>query len=174
VLVGTVHTFPGGERDAMVFSLVASQDMPAGSRSWLNGQLNLWNVGITRAKSHLLVVGDQQVWQKEGGLGDVLATAAEQAKNPRPDGPDDTLSRLLLARLSGPSAQVELNQRVHGHRADAIVVADGQTRAVLLDRGCPDAETARYLRRQHVRAGLIGGIRLPAWRLFAEDVRPLP
>ncbi|MFI9384883.1 AAA domain-containing protein [Kutzneria sp. NPDC052558] len=174
VLVGTVHTFQGGERDAMVFSLVASQDMPAGSRSWLNRQLNLWNVGITRAKSHLLVVGDQQLWQQERGLGGVLADAAEQAKDRQPGGPDDELSRLLFARLSGPSVTVELNTTVHGHRADAVVLGAEPTRAVLLDRGSPDAFPARHLRRQHVRTDLIGGVRLPAWRLFAEDVQPLP
>ncbi|EWM17858.1 AAA domain-containing protein [Kutzneria sp. 744] len=174
VLVGTVHEFQGGERDVMVFSLVASKDMPAGSRSWLNRQLNLWNVGITRAKSHLIVVGDQDLWGREGGLGAVLADAAERAKTRVAAGRDDELSRLLFARLDGPSVRVELNKTVHGHRADAVVENGARTRAVLLDRGCEDGSASWHLRRQHARAGLLDGERLPAWRLFAEDIDALP
>jgi superfamily I DNA and/or RNA helicase len=44
VRVGTVHTFQGAQRDAMVFSLVAGKDMRSKTKSWLSGSLNLWNV----------------------------------------------------------------------------------------------------------------------------------
>ena len=57
VRVGTVHTFQGGERDVVVFGLVAGASMPAGSTAWLEAERNLWNVAISRARVHLVLVG---------------------------------------------------------------------------------------------------------------------
>ncbi len=67
--IGTVHTFQGGERDVMVFSLVAGEGMHPGAVEWVGGQLNLWNVAITRARGHLIVVGGQGALAKAGRRG---------------------------------------------------------------------------------------------------------
>jgi len=48
--VGTVHTFQGGECDAMVLSLVGGPEMFNGTVDWLERSANLWNVAITRAR----------------------------------------------------------------------------------------------------------------------------
>lgn len=58
-LVDTVHKFQGDERDIMFFSPVISTDTPPGAISFLNNTGNLFNVAITRAKSVLVVVGDE-------------------------------------------------------------------------------------------------------------------
>ncbi|MFI6541586.1 DEAD/DEAH box helicase, partial [Nonomuraea sp. NPDC050547] len=77
--VGTVHTFQGGERDVMVFSLVAGKGMHPGAISWIDRQLNLWNVAITRARTHLIVVGDTELWGKRGSVAATLLEAAADA-----------------------------------------------------------------------------------------------
>lgn len=54
----TAHKFQGDERDVILFSPVVSQGMPAGGAGFLKSQGNLFNVGITRARGALVVVGD--------------------------------------------------------------------------------------------------------------------
>lgn len=54
----TAHKFQGDERDLIVFSPVVSQGMPQGAYGFLKAQGNIFNVGITRARGALFVVGD--------------------------------------------------------------------------------------------------------------------
>lgn len=59
LLVDTVHSFQGDERDVMLFSPVVSEDTPAGALAFLRSNGNLFNVAITRARGLLHVVGDR-------------------------------------------------------------------------------------------------------------------
>ena len=54
----TAHKFQGDERDLIVFSPVVSSGMPQGAYGFLKSQGNIFNVGITRARGALIVVGD--------------------------------------------------------------------------------------------------------------------
>jgi very-short-patch-repair endonuclease len=54
----TAHKFQGDERDLIVFSPVVSSGMPQGAYGFLKAQGNIFNVGITRARGALIVVGD--------------------------------------------------------------------------------------------------------------------
>ncbi|MEU6825574.1 AAA domain-containing protein [Streptomyces atriruber] len=184
--IGTVHTFQGGQRDLMVFSLVAGEGMPSGSIGWVSRQLNLWNVAITRARSHLVVVGDPARWQdKDGVVATALREAAENSgggatagTDATADAQDDVLKRLYqqLSAVSGGS--VTLGVPVHGHPVDAILRhTDGSSTAVLLDRGPreegEDMDPARHLRLLLHRTRLLGdepkggrSERHAAWRLF--------
>jgi very-short-patch-repair endonuclease len=58
IVVGTAHKFQGGQRDAIVMSLMYSHDMPKGSKYFLESNRNLMNVAISRAASVLHVVGN--------------------------------------------------------------------------------------------------------------------
>ena len=58
ILVGTVHTYQGNERDIMIFSTVATEDLPEGTRHFVTGSPNLLNVAVTRARLTLIVIGD--------------------------------------------------------------------------------------------------------------------
>ncbi|MFJ8927420.1 DEAD/DEAH box helicase [Streptomyces sp. NPDC102364] len=182
--IGTVHTFQGGERDLMVFSLVVGEGMPSSSVGWVSRQLNLWNVAITRARSHLIVLGDISRWQdKDGVVATALREAAEGSGGAESTGADSTadaqdelLKRLYeqLSTVSGES--VALGVPVHGHSVDAVVrQADGTRRPILLDRGHHDEniDSSRHLRLMLHRTRLLddgaGGSqaeRRPAWRLF--------
>jgi superfamily I DNA and/or RNA helicase len=55
--VGTVDSFQGGERDLIVYGCTRSNS--AGEVGFLK-ELRRFNVAITRAKEHLVVVGDMR------------------------------------------------------------------------------------------------------------------
>jgi hypothetical protein len=57
--IGTAHTFQGGERDTMLFSTVIAPGALPGTISWLEGERNLINVAVSRAKRHLVVFGNR-------------------------------------------------------------------------------------------------------------------
>ncbi|WP_109003336.1 caspase, EACC1-associated type [Streptomyces rishiriensis] len=178
--IGTVHTFQGGERDVMVFTLVAGDGMHPGAVEWVGGQLNLWNVAVTRARSHLIVVGDKERWRKRGGVAAALLEAAERDGVPPRDSSEDVLLKRLYQVLSREAGvTVTLGETVHGHPTDALVGGvDGTApRAVLLDRGVEEgADAARHLRLMLHRRNLLGSgdgaveaARWPAWRLYDMD-----
>jgi very-short-patch-repair endonuclease len=54
----TAHKFQADERDVILFSPVVSRGTPVGATGFLKSQGNLFNVGITRARGALVVVGD--------------------------------------------------------------------------------------------------------------------
>lgn len=54
----TAHSFQGDERDLIVFSPVVSGGTPETALRFLKSQGNIFNVGITRARGSLVVVGD--------------------------------------------------------------------------------------------------------------------
>jgi len=56
VVSGTVHRFQGGERDIVLFSTVVTEDR---SMPFLNERENLLNVAVSRARRHLVVIGDR-------------------------------------------------------------------------------------------------------------------
>ncbi len=175
VRVGTVHTFQGGERDVMIFSLVAGDDMRPGSIRWVQRQLNLWNVAITRARSHLIVIGDGQLWEHQGGLAAGLRAVASGAftaeSNPHPD---DVKSRLFtFLSTQSPGAEVELGATANGHTADAVIRTSVEEVPLIFDPGAPaGVDSARHLRLMLRRRDLLSPVgdltarRLPAWKLY--------
>lgn len=183
VRVGTVHTFQGGERDALIFSLVAGVTMKAGAASWVNRQLNLWNVAITRARSHLIVVGDKDFWRQHGGTGAELLGAAEQktasGTSSTADSPDSYVQHLYDLTAPFPEVKVGLSGALNGYTVDAVLEQDGAPpHPVLIDRGtATGSDPARHLRRAMRRRGLLdpigngsSAVRLPAWTLYDSPV----
>lgn len=65
-MADTVHKFQGDERDLMFFSTVISAGVSNGCINFLKSTGNLFNVAITRAKSSLVVVGNQDYCKKCG------------------------------------------------------------------------------------------------------------
>jgi len=64
--ISTVHKFQGDERDIIIFSPALSKGTTDKTKYFLNGNGNLFNVAITRAKAMLIVVGDQEYCKKCG------------------------------------------------------------------------------------------------------------
>ncbi|MFL6076956.1 MAG: caspase, EACC1-associated type [Mycobacteriales bacterium] len=182
VRAGTVHTFQGGECDAIVFGLVAGSGMREGSVAWLEAQRNLWNVAVSRARAHLVIVGDDTYWAAQRSVGADLVAAVNGTVGQQPGG--DVLTQRLYERLSQRhGSTVELATPINGHLADATVRRDGTSTAVLLDRAAPAAtdDPARHLRLQYQKAALLHDpkgarnvVRLPAWTLYDDERELLP
>ncbi|KAJ3155883.1 DNA-binding protein SMUBP-2 [Geranomyces variabilis] len=67
--VGTVDGFQGREKDAIVISLVRSNDASQGSAEvgFLRDERRM-NVAVTRARRHVCVVGDSETMERAGGV----------------------------------------------------------------------------------------------------------
>lgn len=181
VRVGTVHRFQGGECDAVIFSLVAAQDMSPGTMRFLEENPNLWNVAITRARAHLFVVGGADYWRGRGGLGQrLLAELTDRSGQAAAWPHGEQLRDLLFDRLGTDSPEdVRLCVPCAGYTADALVTAAEGEVAVLLDGGAPGpVRPSRHLQLQLKRLALLAdpgehraAVRVPAWRLYDEDWR---
>ncbi|MET7942926.1 AAA domain-containing protein [Streptomyces sp. NPDC005302] len=176
VRVGTVHTFQGGQQDVILLSLVAGERMRPSAINWLCREVNLWNVAITRARSHLIVFGDRDFWAARTGMPSVLLDAAEAKAaqdgsdvNPEPQHEllGDLLQRLLTDEISGVLLDRDLT--VDGYPYDFEVRRGANVARVRLDHGAsPDIESGRHLRLALSHAALLpNGARLPAWHVWA-------
>ncbi|MGW5733542.1 MULTISPECIES: caspase, EACC1-associated type [Streptomyces] len=199
VRVGTVHAFQGGQRDVMVLSPVATHNTPQRTAHWVAGQVNLWNVAVTRAKSQLITVGAHAFWQGQSGLPTLLAERSVKlgADASEDDGP-------VMAAAAVPGFREELTDRLQqylsergvtdlerattagGHPVDLLFTEAGENTAVLIDPGPPHGgDQARHLRLTHARGDLLAGlesgghgakagpvgrtVRVPAWRVMAGE-----
>ena len=79
VTVDTAYGFQGDERDVILFSTVISSAMPNRLQQ-IAGQPNLVNVGLSRARARLIVVGDEAACIASGT---VLADLAVYARSCR-------------------------------------------------------------------------------------------
>jgi len=68
ITVGTAHRFQGDEKDIILFSPVISQGIKQTTLSWINKTTQLLNVAITRARSVLIIVGNEKKCCEAGGL----------------------------------------------------------------------------------------------------------
>ncbi|WP_446221787.1 caspase, EACC1-associated type [Nocardia sp. IBHARD005] len=171
VVVGTVHTFQGGECDIIIFSLVASPGMPRRSIDWLDRQPNLWNVAITRARAHLFVVGDRRVWQSRR-IGSALAAAAEPVTVAVGE-TDPVLNQLHRYMIRRGATDLAFAAPMVGHHTDAIDRRpDGSVWGVVVDRGSGANTPDRHLRLmlQHTDLRRVpskrwDAVRVPMWRM---------
>jgi hypothetical protein len=172
VRVGTAHTFQGGECDVIILSLVAGDNASPRAFDWADQQRELWNVAITRPRSHLIIVGDENVWARRGGVGGALLAAARSPETAGSVLDVDTADRLYAALVDVTGASVELGVPINGYRADALLTSDTGPRPCLVDPGAvagvdPVTHLSRMLRRRTVLGD--EAIRIPAWWLYDSD-----
>lgn len=68
LLVATAHGFQGGERQVIIYSLCVGTHLSKGALHFLESNINLFNVAVTRAKQQVLVVGDSRAVAKHPTL----------------------------------------------------------------------------------------------------------
>lgn len=68
--IGTVHAFQGKEADTVLFILGCGFST-GGAADWAGERPNLVNVAVTRARKHLYVIGDVNVWHNRGYFSDL-------------------------------------------------------------------------------------------------------
>jgi hypothetical protein len=76
VAVGTLHRFQGGERDVVVLSMVVSRES---SLEFTNSRVNLINVAVSRARLHLILVGDPRILAQGKVTGELVRAIPRHA-----------------------------------------------------------------------------------------------
>ncbi len=160
----------------MVLSLVGGPGMADRSVSWLERGANLWNVAITRARAHLVVVGNRRFWLGRAGVISALAKTnvggglgRELLSAEDPIG--DALYQLLKNQLSAP---VRSDVMRDGYACDFLVDLPGHQVGVVLDPGPNGIGPDRHLRLLLDRCdrlrgtGLAAVERIPAWRVHDD------
>ncbi|WP_342170044.1 DEAD/DEAH box helicase [Rickettsia endosymbiont of Seladonia tumulorum] len=62
--IGMIHAFQGKENDTVIMMLGAQHPEDKGARSIMTSKPNVLNVGISRAKNNLYVIGNAELWLK--------------------------------------------------------------------------------------------------------------
>lgn len=81
VALGTVHRFQGGERDVVLLSTVITRDR---SLPFMNQRVNLVNVAVSRARVHLVVVGNPDVLSRGAVTRELVRGATVVGVSPLP------------------------------------------------------------------------------------------
>jgi hypothetical protein len=169
VMVGTIHTFQGGECDVVVLSPVAADGIAPRSADWVRGETNLWNVAITRAMSRLVVVCDRGWWTGKTGLLSQLIDAAENEPVAQA-GIRELTDRLQSALESTGCTTLRRGVMIAGQTCDLVI--EGEPGIAMVVDAAPAPDGKRH-RQQLARLDLIAAagyrsIRVPAWRILAE------
>src|SRR3989338_3741565 len=83
ITVGTAHRFQGDEKDIIIFSPAISSGIKQSTLNWIHKTTQLLNVAITRARSILIIVGDEKKCCEAGGF---LKSLAEYSRFNRQSG----------------------------------------------------------------------------------------
>ena len=178
LLVGTAHHFQGDERDLVVFSPVLSDDAREGTARWVEQQRNLLNVAVSRARSALVVIGDETAPARfrvptlaalhaaATGAGVDTATADDAGAI------HSESERRLHAALVRAGLPVVAKPVEEGYELDFVLV-DGAVRLDIECDGTQHVDQRGRRRRQDLardavlrRAGW-EVLRLPAWRCLS-------
>jgi len=144
VRVGTVHEFQGGECDLMVASLAISD--PGGRERRFLEDPNLFNVMITRARRHFVVLSSVTD-PPPGLLADYLRWAVTPPEPPPDVSPADGWTERLAEVLRDSGETVRTGYRV-GRQAIDLVVGSGLDAVAVSTRVAadgPDAHLRRHL-----------------------------
>ncbi|MEO0932983.1 MAG: AAA domain-containing protein, partial [Cyanobacteria bacterium J06641_2] len=74
--IGTVHTFQGGEKSAIILS--TRQCRPSDSLWFINRRPNLLNVAVSRAKELFILIGNLERLEQAGGYSKMLVEHINQ------------------------------------------------------------------------------------------------
>lgn len=62
--IATIHAFQGTENDTVIILLGAQHPLDKGARNIMTQKPNVLNVGISRAKNNLYIIGSLEIWLK--------------------------------------------------------------------------------------------------------------
>jgi len=129
VIVDTAHGFQGDERDVIIMSLCAGPEMPRGLRE----TANLMNVGVSRARAVLQVVGNRS-WASQSGIPHLERLAVQPKKASQPKDPfkspwyphESPWEKILFNALMSRGIEAEPQYPVLGRRLDLALVKKGK------------------------------------------------
>jgi very-short-patch-repair endonuclease len=175
VIADTAHGFQGDERDVVIMSTVISAGAQPSSVEFVERNPNLFNVAVTRARSKLIVVGDEDVCAaREGLLGELARYARALKAGPAGSGgtgaTETDEEELLLVALHKLGVRAVAQFGVRGLRIDMAIPDNDPPLAIEVD-GSSHATTdgSRYLRDVYrdvkLRRAGWNVYRVPAWRV---------
>ncbi|MFL6141288.1 MAG: AAA domain-containing protein [Labedaea sp.] len=172
--IGTAHTFQGGERDTMLFSTVIAPGALPGTISWLEGERNLINVAVSRAKQHLVVFGNRTELRRAKANTLLALAAAATGQAARQDPSADDAARSLHAALVSVGLPAVLNGVDEGYRLAITLTTPGGDRINIEVEDYPNGDPRGRLQRQsssrdnNVRRLGWQVLRVPAWQIHLD------
>ena len=174
VRVGTAHTFQGGECETILFSTVLSVNANPGTVAWLEGERNLINVAVSRARRHLVVFGSHKELRRLGAS-TLLALAEAAARHGLKPDPtwSEAIHRLHMALVTH-GIPVTLGGVDEGYPlAITLIGRDGRRVDVEIDEfpdGDPRGRAQRQARTRDRHLKELGWtvVRVPAWRAYLD------
>jgi superfamily I DNA and/or RNA helicase len=76
--IGTIHSFQGKEADTVIMLLGAQRPGDVGTRTIMTDKPNVLNVGISRAKNNLYVIGNLEIWLKHKYMKEIYNMLGDQ------------------------------------------------------------------------------------------------
>jgi hypothetical protein len=172
--VGTAHTFRGGERDTVLFSTVIAPGALPGTVAWLEGNRNLINVAVSRARRHLVVFGNRAELRRAKAT--TLLALADSATAPAA-GQDRTASetiRALHAALVAAGLPARLGGTDEGYPlAIATTAPNGDHIDIEVDEYPEGDPRGRFQRQSGIRDRNLRRlgwrvIRVPGWQVHLD------
>lgn len=122
VLCSTVHRFQGDEKDIIIYSPVMSAGIQPPTQQWLDGGRELLNVAVTRARSTLIIMGDEEYCQGTRDLHKQLLTYCREiaSKHQQPRF-NSELARRLYEALKAREVDFDYQTTVGPHRLDFVL-----------------------------------------------------
>jgi very-short-patch-repair endonuclease len=184
IKIQTAHQFQGSERDIMIFSPVVASNGDGNSCYWFNGNPELLNVALSRARRLLYIVGDYEFCKADGGplgkiarvfkeITDEVASADAAAVGKFDTEEERTLfSRLQKIPEIESNFSLELKKTVGPYTLDIAlsgtikidIECDGSQHEII--DGIPVATDIR--RDAYLRAEGWEVIRIPNYRIHTE------
>jgi hypothetical protein len=174
VRVGTAHTFQGGECETILFSTVLSVDANPGTVAWLEGERNLINVAVSRARRHLVVFGSRKELRRLGASTPLALAEAAERHGLKPDPTWSEATHRLHMALVAHGIPATLGGVDEGYPlAIALIGRDGRRVDVELDEfpdGDPRGRAQRQTRTRDRHLMELGWtvVRVPAWRAYLD------
>lgn len=140
IIVDTISRFQGDEKDVIIFSLAVSNPIKIedklrnNNEAFYSGNNNLINVGLTRAKSNLLIVGNKQFCKvSECDILKKLAAYSEKTEIPNPHQPETHEEQILVTALKNVGFQPKCQYDFFTYRMDMAIIQSGRKLCIEVD-----------------------------------------
>jgi hypothetical protein len=172
VRVGTAHTFQGGECETVLFSTVLSVDAKPGTVAWLEGERNLINVAVSRARKRLVVFGNREELRRLGAITLLALAEAAERRGPKQDTAWSEATVRLHAALVAHGIPATLGGTDEGYPLGITVIGGGDRKIDVEIDEFPDgdprgrAQRQGVLRDENLRELGWTVFRVPAWQAY--------
>lgn len=139
LLINTAHGFQGDERDIIIFSPVVSNNITSGATLFLSKEENVFNVAITRARAHLIIIGNKHACLKSGipyleKFTQYVIDLEDKYSNKYPEVSNDELEEMFYNKLINNNINVIPQYQTCGYSLDfALITTKGNKLDIELD-----------------------------------------